>query len=202
MKMKSHYPMLGVSAALVAASAVAAYADNAGGGSFSDPGLYMKADAGLNYIQDATISGQSGKAKFDPGFRIGIAGGYNLNSWSAIELETGFLRNGIKDSGNAWFGAVPVLANAVFRYENDSKFVPYAGIGVGGAYTMVEGSGDSHTDFVFAWQAMVGVRYELSKSAAFDLGYKMFSTADQTYNGTKVSDFYSHMIGLGFIWKF
>ena len=188
-----------VAAAVVTPALQANAADSS-----KDTGVYMKMDAGVNIMQDATgkIGAGSAKIPMDMGFRVGLIGGYDLAKWAAIELETGFLYNGVKDSGSTWFGAVPVLANLVFRYENDSKFVPYIGAGAGGAWTMVEGNSMNESTFVFAYQAKAGVAYEISPSMSVDVGYKFFSTAEQKYTGFKVTDVYCHFIGLGFTYKF
>ena len=190
--------------AIVAAAVVTPALQANAADSSKDTGVYMKMDAGVNIMQDATGKSGAGSAKIpmDMGFRVGLIGGYDLAKWAAIELETGFLYNGVKDSGSTWFGAVPVLANLVFRYENDSKFVPYIGAGAGGAWTMVEGNSMNESTFVFAYQAKAGVAYEISPSMSVDVGYKFFSTAEQKYTGFKVTDVYCHFIGLGFTYKF
>ena len=190
--------------AIVAAAVVTPALQANAADSSKDTGVYMKMDAGVNIMQDATGKSGAGSAKIpmDMGFRVGLIGGYDLAKWAAIELETGFLYNGVKDSGSTWFGAVPVLANLVFRYENDSKFVPYIGAGAGGAWTMVEGNSLNQSTFVFAYQAKAGVAYEISPSMSVDVGYKFFSTAEQKYSGFKVKDVYCHFIGLGLTYKF
>ncbi len=190
--------------AIVAAAVVTPALQANAADSSKDTGVYMKMDAGVNIMQDATrkSGAVSAKIPMDMGFRVGLIGGYDLAKWAAIELETGFLYNGVKDSGITWFGAVPVLANLVFRYENDSKFVPYIGAGAGGAWTMVEGNSMNESTFVFAYQAKAGVAYEISPSMSVDVGYKFFSTAEQKYTGLKVTDVYCHFIGLGFTYKF
>ena len=59
--------------------------------------FYAKVDVGGNITQDTTLNEFFGpvaadtKVKFDPGFRAGIAGGYQLTDWFAPEVEIGFV---------------------------------------------------------------------------------------------------------------
>ena len=171
----------------------------------ADAGPYLTLDGGVNLMQDVTIAPAgmpSFKRQMDTGFRVGAIAGYNLNEWVGLELESGFMYNGFKGINDAWYGAVPILGNVVFRYENSSGFVPYIGAGAGGAYTMVEGNGTDKSDFVFAYQGKVGVAYNISANMAVDVGYKFFGTADQKYDNVKVKDVYAHYIGVSLTVKF
>ncbi len=183
---------------------------------------YLKIDGGANIMQDATVEGINGTtfspiglwdvpeaevksfdAELDTGFRLGLIAGYNLNEWVALEFESGFMYNGIKDSDDAWLGSVPLMANVVFRFENETKLVPYIGGGGGGALTMFNDSYDSDSDFVYAWQAKAGVAYNLNDNVSVELVYKLFATGDQEYfDAFKVKDVMAHFIGIGFSCKF
>src|SRR5260370_23140211 len=78
-------------------------------------GFYVKADLGGNVTQDAALNEFFGpvapgtKVKFDPGFRGGLTGGYQLTDWFAGEVEIGFLENhidsitGADRVHDAWF---------------------------------------------------------------------------------------------------
>jgi opacity protein-like surface antigen len=167
---------------------------------------YLTLDGGVSLMQDVKID--STKLGMDTGYRIGLAGGYNLNKWAAIELETGFIYNEFEDSnGDAWLGMVPVLANAVFRYENQTRFVPFIGAGAGGAFSILEAPTDSDTDFVFAWQLMAGVDYKIGENMCLGVRYNYFSTCDQSYdfgNGVeiKLKDVATHSVGVAFTYRF
>ena len=173
--------------------------------SAADAGPYLTLDGGVNIMPDVTIApagAASFKRQMDTGFRVGAIGGYNLNEWVGLELESGFMYNGFRGINDTWYGAVPILGNVVFRYENSSGFVPYIGVGAGGAYTMVQGGGNDQSDFVFAYQAKVGVAYKISDNMAVDLGYKFFGTAEQKYDNFKLTDIYAHYVGLSITLKF
>ena len=186
-------------AAAVATPALRASAADSG----TSAGPYLTLDGGVNIMQDVTVEsrGFSDKVKMDTGFRVGLIAGFNLNEWAALELESGFLYNSVKDS-DTWLGTVPVLGNVVFRLENASGFVPYIGAGAGGAYTMVRDGGADDSDFVFAYQGKIGVAYQISPCMALDVGYKFFGTAEQKYDNFKLTDIYNHYIGISLTWKF
>ncbi len=105
--------------------------------------FYAKADVGGNITQDTSLNEFFGpvapntKVKFDPGFRAGIAGGYQLTDWFAPEVEIGFMENKIDSITGAdrvhdsWFASVPFLVNGKLQYPNSSPITPYAGAGVG-----------------------------------------------------------------------
>jgi opacity protein-like surface antigen len=172
----------------------------------AEQAAYLTLDGGVSLMQDVKI--ESAKLGMDTGYRVDLAGGYELNQWAAIELESGFIYNEFKDSnGDAWLGMVPILANAVFRYENQTKFVPFVGAGAGGAFSILQAPIDSDTDFVFAWQLMAGVDYKIGKNMCLGVKYKYFSTCDQSYDigngaGIKLKDIATHSVGVAFTWHF
>jgi opacity protein-like surface antigen len=178
---------------------------------------YLKLDAGANFAEGGSFSlgGEPADFKFNTGFRVGLAGGYQLNSWAAIELESGVIANTIRSivlngrtaqPNNAWLGKVPLLANAVFRYENSTDFVPYVGVGAGGAAGVLNISDDDDKTIVFAYQAMAGVIYKLDEEAWVDIGYKFFANGDEKYSvggvSVEANRVRNHFIGLSVHWRF
>ena len=158
--------------------------------------FYVKADVGGNITQNADLKEFFGpvapgtKVKFDPGFRAGVTGGYQLTDWFAGEVEVGFLENQIKSiTGadrihDAWFGNVPFLLNGKLQYPNSSPLTPYIGAGVGFSEAIIDvghvdlGGTSLHgsiTDTVFAWQGFAGLRYRLNDSMGLSLEYHYFA---------------------------
>ena len=158
-------------------------------------GFYAGGQAGISIAEDVRIDRfivptPGAKFELNPGGRLSVFGGYNLNDFVGGQIETGFIYNDIdqvKGSGNI-DGAlmhVPLLADLVLRYDrSDSPWVPYAGIGAGGDIseiwldnvrapngTFVDGTG---ADIVFAWQAFAGLRYKFAENMSLGAGYKFF----------------------------
>src|SRR5256885_9488121 len=82
---------------------------------------------------------------------------------------------------------VPFLVNAAFQYQNETGFTPFIGLGIGlgssaitvdEARTSTASVAGADYEFVFAWQATGGVKYEVGKRLALGLVYKYLWTAD------------------------
>lgn len=158
-------------------------------------GFYARADVGGNLTQDIDVKEFFGPVapgttvKLDPGFRAGLAGGYQATDWLAGEVELGAMENEIRSITGATrvhdasFANVPLLFNLKLQYPNRSGFIPYAGAGAGfseaifdvGRVTLngVNVHGDD-ADTVFAYQAFAGVRYQLNEQMGVSLEYRYF----------------------------
>ncbi len=159
--------------------------------------LYFRADLGGNYTPDTDLKEFFGpvdpgsRVKFDPGFRFGLHGGYNVTDWVAPELEVGIMENWIKSiTGasrvhDATFMNVPVLVNVKFQWLNASRVTPYIGGGVGVSSAVLDADqitvGDvsmhgSQATAVFAYQGFAGLRFNLNKRMSAGLEYRYFAT--------------------------
>jgi len=159
--------------------------------------FYINADAGGIFQQDATFveNGWSSTASFDPGARIDLALGYNINDSLAVELESGVMWDSVNTIDGFALGrfgksidlySIPVLAKLIYRFPTENDWTPYVGVGVGGNIGMFDGklpSGSySDTDVTLAFQAEAGVRYALSQHSSIGVAYKFLGTTDQDYN--------------------
>lgn len=192
-------------------------------------GLYLNADAGPAFADDVKVHRflvptRGAKLELDPGARLSVAAGYNINEYVGAQLETGFIYNnvkGVKGGGDidAGLSHVPLLANLLVRYDQpDCKWVPYAGAGVGGDSSIialdhvrapdgrvVDGSA---SDVVFAWQAFAGVRYKFTEKMSIGGGYKFFSASGASWDvrhssgDIKTGSAQVHSFGVDFTWNF
>lgn len=195
---------------LLAAGAVAAVA--AMPARAADSMLYLKLDAGVNLLQDIDVDFGQGKfpAEMDPGFRFDLIAGYKVNEFASLEVESGFIYNSAdvmeedyeEADNEPWLGAVPLMMNIVARFENESPWVPYVGIGGGGALGILDDGYDTDTDLVLAWQVFGGLAYKFSEDMSVNAGYKLFSATSQEYEMADVDETYNHFIGLSFLWNF
>jgi len=180
--------------------------------------FYVKADVGGNITQDTSLTEFFGpvapntKVKFDPGFRAGIAGGYQLCDWFAPEVEVGFMENkidsitGADRVHNSYFANVPFLVNGKLQYPNSSPLTPYAGAGVGFSEALLSvdhidlGGTSLHGDMneaVFAWQAFAGLRYRINDQMGLSVEYRYFQADGASFQAEFTSGTASDTLRMG-----
>jgi OmpA-OmpF porin, OOP family len=131
--------------------------------------------------------------KFDPGVRLGFAGGYQFTDWFALEAQTGVMANRIKSIDgasrvdDATLSNVPLLFNVKFQGPKDSAVSPYIGAGAGTSISIMDADHidigatslrGNQSDAVFAWQAFGGLRFRLNHRMGLSVEYRYFATAD------------------------
>jgi opacity protein-like surface antigen len=179
--------------------------------------LYMKADIGGNITQTTDLrqffgSDVSGsRVKFDPGYRLGIAAGYELCRFFAVEGEIGSMGNAIKsitgaDRTDAWFANVPFILNARLQAPKQWVFSPYLGGGAGGSaailssdHISLDGT-DVHgndVDVVFAYQAFAGFRVRLADNMGIGFEYRYFAADRASWKADFTSGTTSDRMGFG-----
>jgi opacity protein-like surface antigen len=155
----------------------------------ADNGFYVGADGGLNLANDLTVS--SGSLSLNPGvrgdgsagYRFGLGGDFSLG----LQAEVGIMYNTLDKanpqgsssvSANGSYTQVPILGDALFKWNFHPHWFAYAGAGAGcdvqslsinSAGGVTVNSSSSETDF--AWQIMGGAGYQLGPSE-ISLGYK------------------------------
>ena len=154
-------------------------------------------DAGALFYQSTDLHGVPGapgasKLEPDTGFRIGFGSGWALAPYFSVDWEVSILASSVtKASGLDDFDGtitqVPFLINGTFQYQNQTRFTPFVGVGIGAAATAInldkarQGTTDlegSDYDFVFAWQLAGGVKYAVNPRLGLGVLYKYLWTAD------------------------
>lgn len=147
-------------------------------------------------------SGIDTKVGFDNDWMLGTRFGYILPSWKYFAAELEFFRffkanasqTILQTSGADYLklndgelSSFDLLANFLLRYP-EGKFHPYVGIGLGWAWsyfkgTNVESRGGvtrslsfDESDGKFAWQALIGLNYEVTREWSVGLGYRYYQT--------------------------
>ncbi len=191
---------------------------------------YVSASVGTNYVPDTVFSRSGVKADTDYswGYNGLLAFGYRYNNWRA-DVSVGYLHNNVdsvKVSGaganntshnaNGYVQIVPYLLNGYYDINTTTNFVPYVGLGLGGAYVdlnsriRTSGVNLKGTDNVFAYQGILGLAYQFTPNLRANLDYHYLATTSGTFKlsvsnntSTNVSDnFQAHLINLGISYMF
>jgi opacity protein-like surface antigen len=190
--------------------------------------FYVTGGVGPALTQDTKIKeffgpSSGAKVEFDTGMRFSVAGGYQFKDWLAAEIETGFLFNSVErvsGTSDADFTVshVPLLCNVVFQCAHTAPFVPFAGVGVGFAASVIDidsftlgGSRVTGTesDIVYAYQAFIGVRYEFNERMGVGLTYKYLGMGEPDWEASigpagsiRFDRIDSHALIVAFTYKF
>lgn len=183
-------------------------------------GWYVGAEAGLNWLRDATTAGgtESYKAEYDNGPAVIGQAGYGFKPMGVVrpklEGELGWRRNSVSSvSGGAGSGdaqSTSLMANVVGEFLPESKIHPFLGVGLGGARVNSDATGTSGgysgDDTVLAYQAMAGVGLDVAKDVGLKLAYRYFATDDPTLGTTggasASSEYGSHALTAGVTFRF
>ncbi len=182
-------------------------------------GFYVGAGAGVNWTRDSDFrfEGTGFGAKSD--YKIGgigdLSAGYATSYGVRAELEFAWRWNNPVDNtestnlalngagGNA--RSIAFMGNALYDINTGTAFTPYIGAGAGIAQVRQKLGGFSDSDWVFAYQGIVGASYNLTDNLALTLDYRYFATLDPKYDfgPTNVKGEYSnHSILAGLRYTF
>ncbi len=195
--------------------------------------FYVAADAGAAFTVNTELEKWFGApllpnatVELDPGYRLGLRGGYGVTDWFDAEVETGVMANRISSVSGATqtdgsLANVPLLLNARFHCPALHRLCPYWGGGLGMSSTILYGDnltiGGTSLDgsiggVVFAYQAFAGLRYEINEHMGLSLEYHYFGTTDSTMTadvtiGTlsdevKLGGTATHSVSIAFDYKF
>jgi opacity protein-like surface antigen len=166
-------------------------------------GPIFRVGVGPSFFQNGRLTqygtSVSSPVDYDTGLAFDAAFGWAFNRYVALDFETGYIGAEINNvpgyiSDNSRFYNVPFLVNATLSLPIPrTNIIPYVGAGVGGADVVFDTDqfGPSSTDYVsgsendvvFAGQLFAGLRFQLTRHLALDLGYKYFATGNPTFSG-------------------
>jgi len=184
--------------------------------------LYLGGHIGMTFLLDSEKYGNSAvnvELDFDPGFNVGLSGGYHWRMFR-WEGEVQYQKNNI-DSFNVCLGGhcisgvsssgdvtmVSFLANTYLDFVNKTKFTPYVTAGIGSATVTVNDFevagmqiGDSD-DTVFAYQIGAGIAYAINEKFTLEFKYRYHDIAELDFDGIKI-DFANHDAYVGLRYYF
>jgi outer membrane protein OmpA-like peptidoglycan-associated protein len=154
----------------------------------SFPGFYVGAQGGLNWLLE------SGNSSFNTGWTVGGVVGYDFVG-PRVELEGMYRSNNGSQRlfGSGWrnYGSidqVSVMANVLYDFTPGATITPYIGAGAGIAFVdPAVISSCSLCSTQFAYQAMLGVGYNVNENFRINLEGRYYgTTSTNTYNNNNI----------------
>ena len=158
---------------------------------------YIGAQAGWTGLpyQTDTIDGLgSVPVEFSAGYNVGVRGGYQSGP-RRFEEEYSYRQNdvaefGAGDSTNGVSGnrhTHSIMTNVLYDLTTSWPITPHIGVGIGAMNVFdglrVPGIGQVFNDsnWQFGYQAIAGLRYDISPLFALDLDYRYLATTESTF---------------------
>ena len=160
--------------------------------------FYLGGEAGWSVLEDQTDRAGGvpvAHARFDSGFAAGARAGYEWGPWR-FEEEYVYRNNDLNhlDVGGANLHGVSgsreshaIMTNLLYDINLGWPVTPHIGVGVG-AVDIIDnvhaaglGRGFSANDWQFGYQAIGGLRYNLTPNVALDLDYRYLGTTEATF---------------------
>jgi len=159
--------------------------------------FYIGGEGGWTDLNNQTdrIGTANLHARYDSGFNVGARAGYEWGPWR-FEEEFNYRQNDLNrfsfgafslPGANGSRHADAIMTNAIYDFTFGWPVTPHIGVGVGAvdlvdtirspAFPRIADS----SDWQFGYQAIGGVRYNLSPAIAFDLDYRYLATTDATF---------------------
>jgi len=194
----------------------------------ANEGFYIGGAGGVNWTRDAKLKddtlGFQQKLEYDRGWVGALSAGYATAIGVRTELEVNYRwGNDVKgdnDPTGNWGGKVRSLGfmgNLLYDFNTGTAFTPYIGVGAGiarvkqelnfvpaGTATSIRYASDQ--DWVFAYQGIAGVAYNVTSNLALTADYRYFATAkpkfDTAFGTTAESQYRNHSVMVGLRYSF
>jgi opacity protein-like surface antigen len=172
----------------------------------AQPNLYWGGDIGVgvggnvdtNGTQTLIVPGESDtitaiddETDLETGWQAGLRVGLDeapLPNWR-LEAEGLYTDNDIDGTDATSVNVWGVFANLIYDFDfGDSRWVPYAGAGVGYGQTSVEIADEDADEDGWLWQLKAGLGYELNPNATIDIGYRYLNASEANFDVSSSDD--------------
>ena len=149
-------------------------------------------------------------------YALSLAIGRRHRNWLRTETELAFRSHNDAFAFSDGFGGffaegsdtdvVSLMRNVILEWNNNSRFTPYGGMGIGVSYVNADSvtligatpfSGVDDNDTVFSWQAIAGVATKVRSNLDFVFEYRYFATADVTLDFIDSGEFVAQNLFFG-----
>jgi OOP family OmpA-OmpF porin len=159
------------------------------------PGFYAGIEGGGTWMFNTTSGTPMGSGTIYPalGWAAGGMVGYDFVG-PRVEIE-GVYRNNKATVGAGQFNAfgaskddIGVLANVLYDFNPGGTIVPYIGAGAGVAFVRTSALGVSSDSTQFAYQAILGVGYNIDPQFRVNLDARYYGTTSPNLGGNTYSN--------------
>jgi OmpA-OmpF porin, OOP family len=160
------------------------------------PGFYIGAEGGLNWMfqtSSTTPFGVGGTIYPTTGWAAGGMVGYDFVG-PRVEIE-GIYRNAKATVGSGPFNEfgftkddTAIMANILYDFNAGGTIVPYVGAGAGIAFVRSSALGFSTDSTQFAYQAILGVGYNIDPMFRVNLDARYYGTTNPNLGGSSYSN--------------
>ena len=145
------------------------------------PGIYIGAEGGVNWLLNTTISGVNVSPQ--TGWAVGGVIGYDFVG-PRVEIEGVYRQNNTNlwapgAAVNGQVGQLGILANLLYDFMPGSVITPYIGAGAGVAFV---DSNSSLGSTQFAYQGIIGVSYNVDTNFRINLDGRYYGTTNPSVN--------------------
>ena len=145
------------------------------------PGIYIGAEGGVNWLLNTTISGVNVSPQ--TGWAVGGVIGYDFVG-PRVEIEGVYRQNNTNlwvpgAAINGQVGQLGILANLLYDFMPGSVITPYIGAGAGVAFV---DSNSSLGSTQFAYQGIIGVSYNVDTNFRINLDGRYYGTTNPSVN--------------------
>jgi outer membrane protein OmpA-like peptidoglycan-associated protein len=190
-------------------------------------GFYVGGAGGVNWSRDAKYedrtAGGSVTVDYDRGWVGALSVGYATAIGVRTELEANYRWGNKVDGDNdptpgAWGGktrSLGFMSNLLYDINTGTPFTPYIGIGAGLARVKSELNFNttggslrylSDEDWVFAYQGIAGVAYNVTSNLALTADYRYFATQEPKFDTrlrtTAEGQYRNHSVMVGLRYSF
>ena len=186
---------------------------------FTQPkGLYLGLGIGASLPSDSKVTGPgvSTEIEYDKFIAAMATLGYSYSNNLRSELELTYRENDASKVGTSSatgdITTVNPMMNLYYDFPGMGRFTPYIGAGVGMAnldinnVSPVDGSRLSDSDWVYAYQGIAGVGYQLTSNLGLFADYRYLDTTEgnfKTAAGRELgTDFTEQRVMVGLRWFF
>ena len=142
-----------------------------------------------------------GPAKYsmDTGYNVGGGLGWDLSPGFSLGVDLMFTHSGYTCCTSS-LETFSIMANGYYTFDIGSPVKPYVGLGAGGVQVTFDSSPSpsSGSDFVFGYQAEVGVSVPIANKIDLVVGYKYQGASDASIEGAKV-EYKSNNLSAGLV---